>query len=234
MKAEPVVRAAIFDIGATLVTGPPVAPNKVIASLLNGVTSAEVSSVIMTTPLTSAQSVCDTLQARFGKISPNAISSIQELWNAQCSAARELDGATDTVLALKERGLLIGLLSDIWNPYYESVTKCLPRVIDAADAIVLSCNSGARKPAPDNFREVISRLAVKPEEAVMIGDTYTHDIRPALDMGMGAVWVLARPEREIESITGILNGELPAPTVTVKSIDEVARLDIWQRAASLR
>lgn len=221
-------RAAIFDIGATLVTGPPVAPNKVIAELLNGVSHSDVASVIMTTDLTCADGVCAALETRFGMIGDKARAGISELWGSQATAAQALDGAEDVVRDLKRRGLKIGLLSDIWNPYYDSVERALPDVIKLADAIVLSCRTGARKPGKENFVKCLNELEARPGEAVMIGDTYTHDIRPALELGMRAVWVLARPDRECGQVIGVLNGELPAPTVTVSSIGEVAGLAIWQ------
>ncbi len=220
-------KAAIFDIGATLVTGPPVAPNKVISGLLNGVSHVDVASVIMTTDLTCADKVCEALTARFGPMDASARAGIEQLWDSQATAAQALEGASDAVLALKERGLLIGLLSDIWNPYYESVKNALPQVVEAADAIVLSCRTGARKPGKDNFIRSLNELSVAPEEAVMIGDTYTHDILPALELGMRAVWVLARPDREAAEVIKVLNGEGPAPTVTVSSIGEVADLALW-------
>jgi FMN phosphatase YigB (HAD superfamily) len=226
-KTEAPVKAAIFDIGATLVTGPPVAPNKVIARLLDGVSAAEIASVIMTTELTCANGVCEALVTRFGAIGRQARAGIEQLWDSQSSAAQELPGSTQTVLALKGKGLLIGLLSDIWNPYYASVEKALPEVIRAADAIILSCRTGARKPSVDNFQRSLDELGLSPYEAVMIGDTYTHDILPALQLGMRAVWVLARPDREAEHIIKVLNGDLPAPTVTVSNITEVATLALW-------
>lgn len=220
-------KAAIFDIGATLVTGPPVAPNKVIARLLNGVSHVEIASVIMTTELTCADGVREALVTQFGTISNDARAGIEQLWDSQSTAAQELAGATEAVLALKRRGLLIGLLSDIWNPYYESVEKALPEVIRAADVIVLSCRTGARKPCADNFQRSLDELGVTAGEAVMIGDTYTHDILPALELGMRAVWVLARPDREAEQVIKVLNGDLPSPTVTVSNIADVAALQLW-------
>jgi FMN phosphatase YigB (HAD superfamily) len=226
-KPEAPAKAAIFDIGATLVTGPPVAPNKVIAGLLNGVSAADVASVIMTTEFTCADGICEALQTRFGVVGREARSEIEKLWESQSMAARELDGSTETVLALKRRGVKIGLLSDIWNPYYASVERALPEVVAVADAIVLSCRTGARKPGADNFLRILDELDVSPCEAVMIGDTYAHDILPALALGMRAVWVLARPDREAESVIKVINGDLPAPTVTVSRITEVASLPIW-------
>lgn len=228
------IKAVIFDIGATLVTGPPVAPNKVIAGFLESVTAASISSVIMTTDLASAECVCSALEARFGTLPPDAIKGITELYNAQSSAAVEIDGATETVLSLKKHGLKIGLLSDIWNPYYASVEKALPGVIDAADAIALSCKTGSRKPCRDNFTYILNELGIQPQEAVMVGDTYTHDILPALEMGMSAVWVLARPDREAESIISVLNNNALRPTATVANITEIVMLGLWPAATSCR
>jgi HAD superfamily hydrolase (TIGR01509 family) len=221
------VRAAVFDIGATLVTGPPVAPNKVIAALMKGVTAADVASVIMTTEIESAGHACRLLEERFGPMDAQAAAEIFDLWHAQRTAPTPLDGAREAVVTLKSRGLNVGLLSDIWSPYYAGVERALPEVVGAADAIVLSCRTGVRKPSPDNFLRVLDDLGVVPEEAVMVGDTYTHDILPAIEVGMKTVWVLARPDRESEAIIRVLNGLSPAPVVTVSRIAEVASLDVW-------
>lgn len=223
---ETKLRAAIFDIGATLVTGPPVAPNKVIAALMDGVSPSDISSVIMTNELRSAEYVCEALESRFGSLSDIARSEIIDLWYAQTTAPQPIEGAVEAVLTLKERGFMIGLLSDIWNPYYAGVERCIPEVIEAADAIVLSCRSGCRKPAQDNFQLILHDLNAEPDEAVMIGDTYTHDIHPALELGMKTVWVLARPDREADSIIRVLNGDWPTPTLTVPTIADVTGLEL--------
>ncbi len=215
------VEAVIFDIGATLVTGPAQAPNKRIANLLGGVSAGEVGSIIMTRSFESAEEVCAALEERFGPIGSEARTGIEQLWRDQWDAPVEIDGATETVLGLRKRGLKIGLLSDIWSPYYAGVEKAIPRVIDAADAVVLSFRTGSRKPDHKNFLLAARLLGVEPENAVMVGDTYRHDLLPALETGMQAVWVLARPDREIGSILEVLNGEMPAPGVAVGCIREV-------------
>ena len=221
------VRAAIFDIGATLITGPPVAPNKVIAGLMKGVTAAEVSSVIMANEFSSPEDVCKALEKPYGQMSSESRDGICELWEAQASAPVEIEGATQTVMALKDRGFRIGLLSDIWSPYYDGVCKAIPEIVEAADAIVLSFREGERKPSHLNFISALSRLRVDADEAVMIGDTYTHDVAPALELGMRAVWVVARPDREAEDIIKVIKRQVPPPTAAVSRISEVATLDIW-------
>jgi len=215
--------AAVFDIGSTLVVGPEIAPNKVIAGLIGTVGSDEVASVIMTRPFAGPGEVCAALESRFGVLSDEAAGGIRDLWNAQARSARAIDGAVEAVLALKRGGLKIGLLSDIWSPYYAGVRNAIPEVVESADAIVLSLETGFRKPEPANFLRVLEELGVEPHEAVMVGDTYEHDILPALRLGMRAVWVLARPERETASIIRVINGEAPAPTLTVPNAAHIAR-----------
>ena len=73
MGLEFPIEAAIFDIGATLVTGPPVAPNKRIAHLLDGVSETAVGELIMTRPFDSAESV----RARMHTA---ALTSVNALW----------------------------------------------------------------------------------------------------------------------------------------------------------
>jgi FMN phosphatase YigB (HAD superfamily) len=114
--------------------------------------------------------------------------------------------------------LKIGLLSDIWTPYYIGVEQAIPNVVTAADAVILSCLSGRRKPDLHNFELVCSELNLAPEELIMVGDTYTHDIAPAIETGMKTIWVLARPDREKQALLEILNGTSPAPSITVDDI----------------
>lgn len=215
------IKAVVFDIGATLVTGPDVAPNKIIASLLGNVTASQVSSVIMTRELPSADMAVSVLEDHFGPRDQKTRIAIMELWESQAAAPVEIAGACDCVNRLRDRGYKIGLLSDIWSPYYRGVELSIPSVVECADAVALSCRLGNRKPCEGNFRAVLDMLGLRAEETVMVGDTYTHDIYPAVNIGMAGIWVMARPEREIESILGIINGNLPGPTRSVGDIKEV-------------
>ncbi len=228
------VKAVVFDIGATLVTGPPVAPNKVIARYFPGASAAVIASVIMTCNLDSVHDCLGRLESHFGKPSDEAVKAISELWDSQKNCASEIESATEIVMALKERGIKIGLLSDIWRPYYESVELAIPKIVAAADAIVLSCRTGARKPSHKNFHRVAEELGVEYQDLVMVGDTYTHDILPALELGMRAVWVLARLDREAASVVDVLNGKYPRPTMTVSSINELPELELWSAAEAVK
>jgi HAD superfamily hydrolase (TIGR01549 family) len=66
------------------------------------------------------------------------------------------------------------------------------------DTLVVSEGVGVAKPDPRIFRIALGRLSVPPEEAVMIGDSWTNDVEGALAAGVRPVWFnrfgLSRPE----------------------------------------
>lgn len=57
------------------------------------------------------------------------------------------------------------------------------------DKIVESAVVGVRKPDPKIFTLGVEALGLKPEEVLVVGDSYTKDIEPALKAGCHAVWL---------------------------------------------
>ncbi|MDF2721993.1 MAG: phosphatase-like protein [Paenibacillus sp.] len=58
-----------------------------------------------------------------------------------------------------------------------------------AGRIFATTRSSVRKPNPALFQQAIRALGIRPEEAVMIGDSWTNDVAGALGCGMKAVWL---------------------------------------------
>ena len=56
-------------------------------------------------------------------------------------------------------------------------------------SIVESAVVGVRKPNPAIFQMGVDRLCMKPEEVVVIGDSYDKDIVPATQIGCQTVWL---------------------------------------------
>ena len=79
--------------------------------------------------------------------------------------------------------LKIGLLSNSSRDLDEFVAH---HGLDA-DAVLTSHVHGKTKPHGTIFRAMLERLAVEPEEAVMVGDTIEDDVEGALAVGMRAV-----------------------------------------------
>jgi putative hydrolase of the HAD superfamily len=84
---------------------------------------------------------------------------------------------------LRERGILIGLLSNSSRNLDEFVAHHGLH----ADAVLTSHVHGKTKPHDSIFRALLDRLGVAPGDAVMVGDTIEDDVEGALAVGMGAV-----------------------------------------------
>jgi putative hydrolase of the HAD superfamily len=57
------------------------------------------------------------------------------------------------------------------------------------DAIVISGDVGEAKPAPPVFRTVLEQLDVRPDAAVMIGNSLNSDMKGGMAAGMRTVWL---------------------------------------------
>jgi len=77
------------------------------------------------------------------------------------------------------------------------------------------------KPDPAFFQLALRALEARAEDAVMVGDTYKNDIRPAIELGMRTVWILHRPEKEKADLIAVMNGDAPRPDLTLESIGEL-------------
>jgi putative hydrolase of the HAD superfamily len=124
---------------------------------------------------------------RMGGAGPSIDACAEEIYQewAACHHFALYDDALPALRALRERGLLIGLISnthrslEAFRSHFE-----LGELIAAA---VTSSEHGYNKPHPSIFRSALTLLSVAPEEAVMVGDSYKHDIVGARAVGMRAV-----------------------------------------------
>ena len=227
MELKDSIKAVIFDIGATLVEGPPIAPAKVMAKLIPELDNKQISNIIMTCDFQNSTDIIKKIESEFFiSINKEAVKEIEALWKTQLSACKELNNSQEVIKYLHERSIEIAFLSDIWHPYYEGVKKAIPYAVSTANIKILSFETGHKKPDLYNFQLALDKLNLKPEEILMIGDTYTHDMEPAIKLGINTCWLLRRPEegRELESIIEILNGKKKSPTFTIKNIHEIKKL----------
>jgi FMN phosphatase YigB (HAD superfamily) len=223
------VESVLFDIGSTLVMGPNLSPNKELARILDTFdTDADrIGQIIMREEFFSPAEVWQRLRESFSNIAPSHLEKIKELWGRQINDAREIEGATEAVRYLKQHGYKIGLISDIWSPYYHSFEKACPEIAATADAVILSFREGIKKPSHEMFVRALSLLHTTPHRAVMVGDTYKNDLSPAMALGIKTVWVLSRAEREAEALAKVLNGKWPKPDYTIECIAQLKDLEIW-------
>ena len=90
--------------------------------------------------------------------------------------------ALPTLQALKERRLIIGLISNI---YQDLDALCTRLGLDTYLAFMVSSRSaGAEKPHPPIFLAALEKAQVLPQEALHVGDQYHGDILGARGVGI--------------------------------------------------
>lgn len=109
---------------------------------------------------------------------------------ASCRHFSLYDDVLPALRALRARGLRLGLISnthrslEAFQSHFE-----LEELIAAA---ISSSEHGFNKPHPSIFRSALRLLGVAPEEALMVGDNFAHDVEGARAVGMQAVWLRRR------------------------------------------
>ena len=124
-----------------------------------------------------------------------------------------LDGAAETLCALKARGLKIGLVSNVPLPgvlYHRILTAY--GMAASIETFHFSYDEGSRKPSPAMIRHALAALGVGTKEALMVGDRRSSDVAAGRAAGVGTVWL----RRE--------DGGGPGPDHTVDRLDQLPAL----------
>ncbi len=117
------------------------------------------------------------------------------------SAGREDPGMIAPLARLRERGLLLGAVS---NTYWRG--DQLRRALDLRgflrhlSVVIASSELGLEKPHESLFREPLRILRVEPREAVFVGDNLFCDVRGARTAGLRAVQTVQFRRDEAQDI----------------------------------
>ena len=217
------IDAVLFDIGSTLIMGPPISPVKELTRRfgLSADLAGKVGRALMCTDFRGPVDVADALAALGVQFREGDSDFIGQLWREQETGATSVPGALEAVQFFARSGKTIGLLSDIWPPYYRAFARVSPEIERVVAVRHLSCKTGLKKPEGAFFESALRALKSGPERTLMIGDTYDNDIAPAIDLGMRTAWILSRADREASALRGVTQGRLPRPDFTLASIVEL-------------
>jgi len=105
---------------------------------------------------------------------------------------------------IKRRGLKVGLIS---NGYEEEINLVLEKadLEKATFDIIVGVDAIKKvKPSPDIFRYAISKLDVKPEETIFVGDNIEADYKGAENAGIHAL-LIDRTEKQQSDLKTIKN-----------------------------
>jgi len=104
-------------------------------------------------------------------------------------------GVVDTLQALRERGLHVGMVSNIDEDQLAHLLE-IAGVRPFFDSLLSSEAAGACKPHAAIFEEALRRAGCAPGEALFVGDTLAQDIAGANAMGMRSVLIWHRDDKQ--------------------------------------
>ena len=122
-------------------------------------------------------------------IHPHALLMAKAYWRAVLEAMEITPGAEQTLRGLKDRGLRVGLGTDMTSyMQYEKMNRL--GLMPYMDFIVSSEEASADKPARAFFSLCIEKARCLPEECLFIGDNVIRDYGGAAGMGLQARWFI--------------------------------------------
>jgi len=106
---------------------------------------------------------------------------------AEAGCWRIFEDALPALDALADRGLKLGIISN-WD---ERLCPLLDRLglLSRFSTVVVSCEVGATKPAPQIFRRAVRELGVRPAELLHVGDSHACDVIGAESAGLRGLQV---------------------------------------------
>ncbi|MBF0191383.1 MAG: HAD hydrolase-like protein [Magnetococcales bacterium] len=209
-----------LDIGFTLIGGPEIGPSAWLARELGlpSAAKAELKSWLFTTDLSAPEILADRLSEVYRLDRAHTRRVVGGFWDRQIQDAYPLPGAERFLTELERANLPYAFITNIWTPFLMGFARCFPQAFERVP-LFASCRLGLAKPDAALYQKALEGTGVRPEQAVMIGDTYEMDLAPALRLGMKGVWLLHRPAKETTDLVAVLNQRAPCPDLTLSGID---------------
>jgi putative hydrolase of the HAD superfamily len=153
--------------------------------------------------------------------------TLNALEDAYAHAAVEVppalvDGAVETLDALKARGLGVGLISNTGRTPGYALRRILEQLglASSIDVMVFSNEHGFCKPVTSIFEELRAGLGVAYEEMVFVGDNLYADVHGAQRVGMRAIHFI--PEKRGTAVAPPIDHGLEiVPDAVVRDLRDV-------------
>jgi putative hydrolase of the HAD superfamily len=207
-------KAVLFDLGDTLVKALilEVTYQNVLASL--GIDKS-IEEIREANAKTEEEFKESNYRSRYGKVS---YTEYWERWDAQVLIYLGISGSENlakqvkarwfdyancvtypdtkvTLNRLKQMGLKLGLISTAYEEDIDAILEKAGLEKRLFDIVVGANTIEKEKPHPDVFRHALSKLGVRPEEALLVGDQVDKDYKGAEAVGIHALLI----ERERRS-----------------------------------
>lgn len=96
-----------------------------------------------------------------------------------------LPGVAPTIAALGDRGIVVAVLTNGWNPLQRRKAERA----GFTGPVLVSSEIGERKPSTAAFERLLQALGTLPAQTWYVGDDPAGDIAGAQQAGMGTVWI---------------------------------------------
>lgn len=137
--------------------------------------------------------------AHLGRELPDLPAVIEDYRRRFPQKTRLLPGAVSLLNALRERGLLVGIVTN-GSGIVQSRKLDHSGLRPLLDAVLISETEGVQKPDPELFCRAAARLGVSPAQCVYVGDHPQNDIEGAGNAGMHPVQVAAYGQKPLDGV----------------------------------
>lgn len=118
-------------------------------------------------------------------------------WDAVFAKMTLRPGVAECLEELRAAGIKVAICTNMLADIQMEKLEYLG-IADKVDFLVTSEEAGADKPGAPIFWLAMHKCRCLPEEAVMVGDNWNHDVQGALDAGIDGIWLnwTGRPRPE--------------------------------------
>jgi HAD superfamily hydrolase (TIGR01549 family) len=109
--------------------------------------------------------------------------------------------------------LRVGLISNFDDSETGHLIMADTGIRELFDAIIISADTGYRKPNPLIFKKILEMMRLEPAEILFVGDTPHDDVLGAKGIGMHSAWIRTRDRELPEGI--------PAPDLVIGDLAEL-------------
>ncbi len=184
------IKSIVFDLWNTLAYEEGMNPFVEIKKKTGAKSIRQIEEAIMERRFPSTENMmehlCESLKIDY---SPTFIRELSTTFEAGIKNAVLFNDTIGSLKKLKSEGYLLGLISNTEEPAIDYLNKKYPSLFGLFDTTIFSYDAGVLKPGREIFELALKNLSSRPEEAIMVGDTYSSDIEPALSLGMKAVLI---------------------------------------------
>jgi HAD superfamily hydrolase (TIGR01509 family) len=134
----------------------------------------------------------------YGITEPEQLERGKQILEADDNSVELMEGVPETLLALKRRGYLLGIVTDTANPVHTKLRWFEGGGIGHIwDSIISSREVGTRKPDPQIYRAALEQLGTAPAQVVFVGHK-ASELAGARQVGMQTIAFNYDPDAEAD------------------------------------